>query len=141
MFCDIDCLCDLCYLSSMCWKCVCLLFALNVFTFFLSIFTYFCVKKSKNTLKVENPKSLISIIVYCHKHILPCTFVLMALCIYERSLFFMHSYHCGKNLDSYVTVVNRFSNLSWMISEWLWWSWDMHRLVSIYLPTLYFCFC
>ena len=36
MFCDIDCLCDLCYLSSMCWKLVvCLLFALNVFTFFL----------------------------------------------------------------------------------------------------------
>ena len=35
-------------------------------------------------------------------------------------------------------VVNRSSNLSWMISEWLWWSWDMHRLVSIYLPTLYF---
>ena len=35
-------------------------------------------------------------------------------------------------------VVNRSSNLSWMISEWLYWSWDMHRLVSIYLSTLYF---
>ena len=35
-------------------------------------------------------------------------------------------------------VVNRSSNLSWMISEWFCWSWDMHRLMSIYLPTLYF---
>ena len=49
----------------------------------------------------------------------------------------MHPYHCGRNLEIYVTVVNRSSNLSWMISEWLCWSWDMHRLVPIYLPTLY----
>ena len=58
---------------------------------------------------------MIGIIVYCHKHILPCTFVLMTLCIWECSLFFLHSYHCGKTLDIYVTVVNRSSNLSWMI--------------------------
>ena len=43
---------------------------------------------------------------------LPCTFVQMALCIYERSLFSMYSYHCGKNLDIYMIVVNRSSNLS-----------------------------
>ena len=52
--------------------------------------------------------------------------------------FSMHSYHCGRNLEIYVTVVNRSSTLSWMISEWFCWSWDMHKLVSIYLPTLYF---
>ena len=75
--------------------------------------------------------------MYCHKHVLPCTFVLMALCICEHSLFFMHSYHRGKNLDIYVIVVNRSSNLSWMISEWLCWYWDMHILVPINLPTLY----
>ena len=39
-------------------------------------------------------------------------------------------------------VVNRSSNLSWMISEWFCWSWNMHRLVPIYLPThLFYCFC
>ena len=66
----------------------------------------------------------------------------MALCIYECSLFPMHSYLCGRNLDIYVTVVNRSLNLSWMISQWYCWSWDMHRLVSIYLPThLFYCFC
>ena len=48
----------------------------------------------------------------------PCTFVLMAMCIYKHSLFFMHSYHFGKNLDIYVIVVNRSSNLSSMISQW-----------------------
>ena len=107
--------------------------------FFINIYLFLC-QKSKNTQKVENPKSLIDIIVYCHKHVLPCTFVLTSLCIYECSLFFMHSYYCGKYLDIYVTVVNRFSNLSWMISQWFCWSWDLHRLVPIYLPTLLFLF-
>ena len=66
----------------------------------------------------------------------------MALCIYECSLFPMHLYHCGRTLDIYVTVVNRSSTLLWMTSEWLCWSWDMHRLVPIYLPThLFYCFC
>ena len=72
----------------------------------------------------------------------PCAFVQMALCIHERNLFPMHSYLYGRNLDIYVTVVNISSNLSWMSSQWYCWSWDMHRLMSIYLPThlLYF-FC
>ena len=111
---NIDCLCDLCYLSSMCWKFlfVCLLFALNVFTFFFYQSLFVFVSKIQKHIKVENPKSLIDIIVYCHKHVLPCTFVLMALCIYECSLYLMHLYHCEKNLDINVTVVNRSSNLS-----------------------------
>ena len=79
---------------------------------------------------------------FVSKHVLSCTFVLMALCIYERSLFPMHLYHCWRTLDIYVTVVNRSSNLSWIISEWFCWSWDMHRLVPIYLPThLFYCIC
>ena len=98
---------------------------------FLSIFSWFYVK---------NPKSLISIIVYCYKHVFPCTFVLMALCIYNHSLFFVHLYHGGKNLDIYVTIVNRSSNLSWMTSQWFCWSWNLHRLVPIYLPTLLFIY-
>ena len=73
---------------------------------------------------------------------MPCTFVLMALCIYEHSLFLMHLYPCGRTLNIYATVINRSSNLSWMISEWFCWSWNMHRLVSIYLHThLFYCFC
>ena len=59
---------------------------------------------------------------------------------FRALLVLMHFYHCWRNLEIFVTVVNRSSNLSWMISEWFCWSWDMHRLVSIYLPTLYFCF-
>ena len=78
--------------------------------------------------------------MFCHKHVLPCTFTQMALYIHKRSLSFMHSCYCGKNLDIYVTIVNRFSNLSRMISQWICWSWNLHRLVPIYLPTLYF-FC
>ena len=51
-------------------------------------------------------------------------------------------YLCGRNLDIYVTDVNRSSNLSWMSSQWYYWSWDMHRLVPIYLSThLFYCFC
>ena len=78
--------------------------------------------------------------MFCHKHVLPCTFTQMALYIHERSLSFMHSCYCGKNLDIYVTIVNRSSNLSRMISQWICWSWNLHRLVPIYLPTLLF-FC
>ena len=79
---------------------------------------------------------------FVSKHVLPCTFVLMALCIYELSLFPMHSYHCRRNLEIYVIVVNISSTLSWMISEWFCWSWDMHRLMPIYFPTLlFYCFC
>ena len=83
-----------------------------------------------------------TLLCFCHKNILPCTFVLMVLCIYGHSLFSMHSYHCGKTLKFYVIVVNRSSNFSWMISQWFYWSWDMHKLVFIYLSTLlFYCFC
>ena len=51
-------------------------------------------------------------------------------------------YNCGRTLDIYVTAVNRSSNLSWIISEWFCWSWNMHRLVPIYFPAhLFYCFC
>ena len=79
--------------------------------FFNQSLLVFMSKIQKYT-KSRKAKSLIGIIVFCHKHVLSCTSVLMALCIYKHSLFFMHSYHCGKNIDIYVTVVNRSSNLS-----------------------------
>ena len=118
---------------------VCYLLWMFLQFFLINLYLFLC-QKSKNTQKVEKPKSLIGIIVFRHKHVLSCTSVLMALCIYKHSLFFMHSYHCGKNLDIYVTVVNRSSNLSWMISQWFCWSWNLHRLVTIYLPTFFLFF-
>ena len=47
----------------------------------------------------------------------------------------------GKSWHLCVTVVNQSSSLSWIISQWSWWFWYMHRLEPIYLPTpLCFCF-
>ena len=102
---------------------------------FLSIFSWFYVKNPKSHKKLKNQKVWLTLLSFVSKHVLSCTFVLMALCFYKRCLFHMHLYYCGRNIDIYVTVVNRSSNLSWMISEWFCWSWDMHRLMPIYLPT------
>ena len=123
-------------------NCACLLFTLNVFTLLLLINLFLLVcQKSKNHIKSRKSKKFDwHCWVFILKYVLPYTFVQMALCIYEHSLFPMHSYHCGRNLDIYVTVINRSSSLSRMISEWFCWSWDMHRFVSIYLPTLLFFF-
>ena len=133
------------FFANLCWKLFCLfVFALNVFTllFLINLFLFLCQKSKTHIKSRKSKKSLIDIIVFCHKHILPCTFVLMVLFIYEPNLFLMHSYHCGRNLDFYVIVVNRSSILSWMISQWFCWYWDMHRLMSIYFSTLlFYCFC
>ena len=59
---------------------------------------------------------------------------------FMRSLFFMRSYHCGKNLDIYVIVVNRSSTLSWMISQWFCWSWDCIDLCLYIFPLFFFFF-
>ena len=65
----------------------------------------------------------------------PCAFTSVACSLCTPYLY-------GRNLDIYVTIVNRSSNLSWMISQWYCWSWDMRRLMLIYLPThLFYCFC
>ena len=140
MLCDYVWLCA-CWLFELSIGCL-FAFALNVFTFFFSIFSFFYVKNPKTHKKLKNQKVWSTLLSFVSKHVLPCTFVLMALCIYEHSLFPMHLYPCGRTLDIYVTIVNRSSNLSWMISEWFCWSWNMHRLVPIYLPThLFYCFC
>ena len=118
------------------------LFSLNVFTFVFNqtFLAFFLSKIQKHIKKIENQKVWSTLLSFVSKHVLLYTFVLMVLCIYERSLFAMHLYHCGRILNIYVTVVNRSSNLSWMISEWFCWSWDMHKLVPIYLLTLLFYF-
>ena len=97
-----------------------------------------CVSIQKLIKSRKSKKFWSTMLSFVSKYVLPCTFVQMALCIYEHSLFPMHSYHCGRNFEIYVTVVNRSSTLSWMTSECFCWSWDMHRLMPIYLPTLLF---
>ena len=68
---------------------------LSVFAYFhsyflmlllINLFLLMC-QKSKNHIKSRKSKSLIDIVEFVSKLVLPCIFVLMALCIYERSLF------------------------------------------------------
>ena len=124
-----------------CFGLLCL-FLFIFLCFYMVVFYqfFFLVSKIQKHIKSRKFKNLIEIVEFYHKHVLPCTFVLMALCIYEHNLYPMHLYHCGRTLDIYVTVVNRSSNLSSMISEWFCWSWYMHRLVPIYLPTHLFIY-
>ena len=121
----------------------------NVFTLFFFFFKCFYIVAfdqsflafvSKIQKHIKSRKSKKFDRHYCVLSQAYCTFVLMILCIYKHSLFPMHSYYCGRNLDFYVIIINRSSNLSWIVSQWFCWSWDMHRLVPIYLPTLLFYF-
>ena len=115
-------------------------FALNVLTlfFFINLFFLVC-QKSKNHIKNRKSKKFDR-----HCWVLSQNmFYLVLLCKWlcasmSISLLPLHLYHCGRNFEIFVTIVNRSSTLTWMISEWFCWSWDMHRLMSIYLLTLYF---
>ena len=59
---------------------------LFIFFFLINFFLLMC-QKSKNHIKIENQKVWLTLLSFVSNLILPCTFVLMALCIYERSLF------------------------------------------------------
>ena len=108
-------LCLLCYHSSMFWQLLfvffnrfeCLLFDQSSHTFVSKIQKHIKSRKSK---KFDRHYYVLS-------HTCLALYLRIALCIYKLSLFFLHLYHCGKNLDIYVTVVNRSSNLLWMICE------------------------
>ena len=68
-----------------------LLIALSVFVVFtllllINLFLILC-QKFKNHIKSRKSKVWLTLLSFVSKLILPCTFVLMALCIYERSLF------------------------------------------------------
>ena len=54
---------------------------------FWSIFSFLYVKNPKNHIKSRKSKIWLTLLSFVSKLVLPCTFVLMALCIYERSLF------------------------------------------------------
>ena len=124
-------MCDVCFVylswvdyfclehTLFCWMFVC--FCIKCF-FFFSLLVFIISFMSKIQKVWSTLFSFVS------KYVLPC--------IYEHNLFPMHLYHWGGNFEIYVTIVNRSSTLSWMTSEWFCWSWDMHRLVPIYLPTL-----
>ena len=119
-------------------------FCILSFIFFLmllltNLFLLMC-QKSKNHIKSRKSKSLIDIVEFCLKTCFASYLCANGFVHLRAWLVSLHSYHCERNLEIYVTIVNRSSNLSWMISKWLCWSWNMHRLVPIYLPTLYFFF-
>ena len=113
MLCDYVWLCA-CWLFELTTGCL-FAFALNVFT--LLAFIIFLCQKSKNTLKNRKSKSLINFVEFCLKACFALYLCTNGLVHLLRSLFPMHLYHCGRNFDIYVTVVNRSSNLLWMISE------------------------
>ena len=75
----------------------------------LLCFSFVWVKKKKkiqNHIKSEKFKKFDCICLStCLMWVWPCTFVQMTLCIYELSLFFLHLYLCGKNLDIFVWLL------------------------------------
>ena len=68
-----------------------LLIALSVFVIFtlLLLINHFLIlcQKSKSHIKSRKSKVWLTLLSFVSKLVLPCTFMLMALCIYERSLF------------------------------------------------------
>ena len=103
--------------------------------YFWSIFSRFYVKNPKTHKKLKIQKGWLTSLcfvsnIFClvPSYKWPCAFKSVACSLSTP-------YLCGRNLDIYVTVVNRSSKLSWMSSQRYYWSWDMHRLVPIYLPT------
>ena len=92
-------------------------FALNVFTLLILINLFlFYVKNPKTHKKLKIQKGWSTLLcfvsnIFClvPSYKWPCAFKSVACSLST-------SYLCGRNLDIYVTVVNRSSNLSWMNS-------------------------
>ena len=100
---------------------------------FLSIFTCFCVKNPKH-IKSRKSKKF-------DQHYCVLSHACFALYLHTNGFAAFTSVTCFYALISlyiYVIIVNRSSNLSWIISQWFCWSWDLYRLVLIYLPTILF---
>ena len=126
---------DNCLLVFFCFKC----FYIGVFDQSFLVFMSKIQKhiKSRKSKKFDRHRWVLSKNTFCLVPLYKWPYAFMSvaysLCI---------PYLCGRNLDIYVTIVNISSNLSWMISQWYFWSWDMHRLIPIYLPNhLFYCFC
>ena len=121
---------------------VCFYFKCFYIFVFDQSFLVFMLKIQKR-IKIEKPKKVVwhrcvlsqNIFFLVPLYKWPCAFKSVACSLSTP-------YLCGRNLDIYVIVVNRSSNLSWMSSQQYCWSWDMHRLAPIYLLThLLYCFC
>ena len=83
--------------------CILHLFVCIAFVLILLLCFSFVWVKIQNHVKSENFKKSDRICLSTYyMWVLPCTFIQMTLCIYELSLFFMHLYLCGKNLNIYV---------------------------------------
>ena len=91
------------YVISSCILCIMHFFLCIVFVLILLLFFSFVWVKIQNHIKSEKFKKFdhICLSTY-HMWVLPCTSIQMVLCIYKLSLFFMHLYLCGKNLEIYV---------------------------------------
>ena len=89
-----------------CILCILHLFVCIVSFFILLLCFCFVWVKIQNYIKSEKFKKFdhICLSIY-HMWVWPCTFVQMALCIYELSLLFLHLYLCGKNLDIFVWLL------------------------------------
>ena len=91
---------------SSCILCILHLFICIVFVLILLLCLCFVWVKIQNHIKSEIFKKFdrICLSTY-HMWVLPCTFVLMALCIYKFTLFFMHLYLCGKKFNIFVWLL------------------------------------
>ena len=68
--------------------CFCILsYKLSSILLLINLFILMC-QKSKNHKKSRKSKVWLTLLSFVSKLVLPCTFLLMALCIYKRSLFF-----------------------------------------------------
>ena len=105
--------------------------------FFLSIFYYFYVKNQKH-IKSRKFKKFDRHCWVLSQNMFYLVSLCKWLCASMSIACFLCTHIIVRNFEIYVTVVNRSSTLSWMTSECFCWSWDMHRLVPIYLPTLLF---
>ena len=75
------------YVSWNMFVCFCIfLYKLSLILLLINLFILMC-QKSKNRIKSRKSKVWLTLLSFVSKLVLPCTFVLMALYIYERSLF------------------------------------------------------
>ena len=86
--------------------CILHLFICIVFVLILLLCFSFVWVKIQNHIKSEKFKKFDRICLStCLMWVWSCTFVQIALCIYELSLFFLHLYLCEKNLDIFVWLL------------------------------------
>ena len=75
------------YVSWNMFVCFCILSSkMFLLLLLINLFILMC-QKSKNHIKSRKSKVWLTLLSFVSKLVLPCTFIVMALCIYERNLF------------------------------------------------------